>query len=195
MSPLVTYLIGCIGLIIKPGPDLLCTISTALSHGRARACCLMAGLVAGCWIWILLLALGAAAVLVYELLRTVRLNRRRRWVTHLTDGVYVLAAFWALLRFTLSIGQGELRLYVLPCAALGALLSRQLLAPFFRGVWQFWWGAAAQTGRWLCRPVILFLHFCKKVLVLAQKNIAFLKKIGKIKLYRKKNAAKEAKDA
>ena len=57
------------------------------------------------------LALGAAAVLVYELLRTVRLNRRRRWVTHLTDGVYVLAAFWALLRFTLSIGQGELRLY------------------------------------------------------------------------------------
>ena len=111
------------------------------------------------------LALGAAAVLVYELLRTVRLNRRRRWVTHLTDGVYVLAAFWALLRFTLSIGQGELRLYVLPCAALGALLSRQLLAPFFWGVWQFWWGAAAQTGRWLCRPVILFLHFCKKVLV------------------------------
>ena len=60
------------------------------------------------------LALGAAAVLVYELLRTVRLNRRRRWVTHLTDGVYVLAVFWALLRFTLSIGQGELRLYVLP---------------------------------------------------------------------------------
>ena len=141
------------------------------------------------------LALGAAAVLVYELLRTVRLNRRRRWVTHLTDGVYVLAVFWALLRFTLSIGQGELRLYVLPCAALGALLSRQLLAPFFRSVWQFWWGVAAQTGRWLCRPVILFLHFCKKVLVLAQKNIAFLKKIGKIKLYRKKNAAKEAKDA
>ena len=141
------------------------------------------------------LALGAAAVLVYELLRTVRLNRRRRWVPHLTDGVYGLAAFWALLRFTLSNGQGELRLYVLPCAALGALLSRQLLAPFFRSVWQFWWGAAAQTGRWLCRPVILFLHFCKKVLVLAQKNIAFLKKIGKIKLYRKKNAAKEAKDA
>ena len=50
-------------------------------------------------------------------------------------------------------------------------------------------------GRWLCRPVILFLHFCKKVWVLTQKNIAFLKKIGKIKLYRKKNAAKEAKDA
>ena len=140
-------------------------------------------------------AMGCAAALLYDLLRTLRLARRQRTVTHLTDLVYVLAVGWAFLQFALAIGQGELRLYVLPCAALGALLSRQLLAPFFRGVWQFWWGAAAQTGRWLCRPVILFLHFCKKVLVLAQKNIAFLKKIGKIKLYRKKNAAKEAKDA
>ena len=32
-SAFVTYLIGCVGLIIKPGPDLFCTISTALSHG------------------------------------------------------------------------------------------------------------------------------------------------------------------
>lgn len=141
------------------------------------------------------LALGAAAVLVYELLRTVRINWRRRWVTHLTDGVYVLAVLWALLRFALSIGQGELRLYVLPCAVLGALLSRRLLAPFFRGVWQFWWGAAVQMARWLCRPIIIFFHFSKKVWILTQKAIAFLKKIGKIKLYGKKNAAKEAEDA
>ena len=63
MTALVTYLIGCVGLIIKPGPDLLCTISTALSHGRARAVCLMGGLVLGCWLWILLLALGVAAFL------------------------------------------------------------------------------------------------------------------------------------
>ncbi len=141
------------------------------------------------------LALGAAAVLVYELLRTVRVNWRRRWVTHLTDGVYVLAVLWALLRFALSIGQGELRLYVLPCAALGALLARRFLAPFFRGVWQFWWGAAVQMGRWLCRPVTIFFHFSKKVWNLTQKAIAFLKKTCKIKLYGKKNAAKEAEDA
>ena len=63
MTTLLTYLIGCVGLIIKPGPDLLCTISTALSHGRARAVCLMGGLVLGCWFWILLLALGVAAFL------------------------------------------------------------------------------------------------------------------------------------
>ncbi len=63
MTSLVTYLIGCIGLIIKPGPDLLCTVSTALSHGRARAVCLMGGLVLGCWLWVLLLSLGVAAFL------------------------------------------------------------------------------------------------------------------------------------
>lgn len=63
MSSLVTYLIGCVGLIIKPGPDLLCTVSTALSHDRARAICLMGGLVLGCWLWVVLLALGVAAFL------------------------------------------------------------------------------------------------------------------------------------
>ena len=63
MSSLITYLIGCIGLIIKPGPDLLCTVATALSHGRARAVCLMSGLVLGCWLWVVLLALGVAAFL------------------------------------------------------------------------------------------------------------------------------------
>lgn len=63
MSPIITYIIGSLGLIIKPGPDLLCTISTALSHGRRRALCLMLGLILGCWTWIILLSLGVAAFL------------------------------------------------------------------------------------------------------------------------------------
>ncbi len=56
-----TYIIGCLALIIKPGPDLMCTLATALSDGKARASTLMAGLVLGCWIWILLLAAGVAS--------------------------------------------------------------------------------------------------------------------------------------
>ena len=55
------YIIGCLALIIKPGPDLMCTLATALSEGRARAATLMAGLVLGCWLWILLLAAGVAS--------------------------------------------------------------------------------------------------------------------------------------
>lgn len=60
---LITYIIGSLGLIIKPGPDLICTLATALTHGRRRAICLMTGLIAGCWFWIVLLSLGAAAFL------------------------------------------------------------------------------------------------------------------------------------
>ncbi|MBO7722042.1 MAG: LysE family translocator [Kiritimatiellae bacterium] len=58
---MTTYLIGCFALIIKPGPDLMCTIATALSEGRVKACTLMAGLVSGCWLWVVLLTLGVAS--------------------------------------------------------------------------------------------------------------------------------------
>lgn len=56
-----TYIIGCIALIIKPGPDLMCTLATAIADGKARASTLMAGLVLGCWLWIWLLAAGVAS--------------------------------------------------------------------------------------------------------------------------------------
>ena len=58
---LTTYIIGSLALIVKPGPDLTCTIATALSDGKARATTLMFGLVTGCWTWILLLTVGVAS--------------------------------------------------------------------------------------------------------------------------------------
>ena len=58
---LVTYIIGSLALIIKPGPDLTCTIATALADGKTRATTLMIGLIAGCWLWILLLTAGVAS--------------------------------------------------------------------------------------------------------------------------------------
>ena len=58
---LTTYIIGCIALIIKPGPDLTCTIATALADGTTRATTLMIGLIAGCWFWILLLTAGVVS--------------------------------------------------------------------------------------------------------------------------------------
>ena len=63
---LVTYIIGSLALIIKPGPDLTCTIATALSDGKARAATLMAGLIIGCWLWILILAAGVATVFTHH---------------------------------------------------------------------------------------------------------------------------------
>ena len=63
---LVTYIIGSLALIIKPGPDLTCVIATALADGKARATTLMAGLILGCWLWILILAAGVATVFTYH---------------------------------------------------------------------------------------------------------------------------------
>ena len=58
---LTTYIVGSLALIVKPGPDLTCTIATALSDGKVRAATLMLGLIAGCWLWILLLTVGVAS--------------------------------------------------------------------------------------------------------------------------------------
>ena len=58
--------------------------------------------------------LGLMAGVVYDLLRAVRLRRRRsRALTHILDAVYVLSALLVLFLFTLRQGQGELRLDML----------------------------------------------------------------------------------
>lgn len=57
---LVTYILGSLALIAKPGPDLMCLIATAIADGKRSAAALMAGQILGCWLWILLLAAGFA---------------------------------------------------------------------------------------------------------------------------------------
>ena len=65
-------------------------------------------------------ALGAASAMFYDLLRAVRLRRRRnRRLTGALDAVYIAGQGLLLLWFALRIGQGELRLYMLTGMALG----------------------------------------------------------------------------
>ena len=67
--------------------------------------------------------LGLAAGAVYDLLRVVRLRRRRnRRLTHALDGLFVAALALVSLWFALRVGQGELRLFMLSAMALGALV-------------------------------------------------------------------------
>ena len=61
MKMLMTYIIGSLALIVKPGPDLTCVLATALAYGKKRASTLMAGLILGCWTWILVLSAGVAS--------------------------------------------------------------------------------------------------------------------------------------
>ena len=106
------------------------------------------------WGYLTAAALGAAAAAVYDLLRPVRLRRRKnRRLTHVLDGVYLLAVAPALLWYALRVGEGELRLVMLSAMGLGALLYVLALSPLLRPLWDFWLDAAAATARLLWRPV------------------------------------------
>src|SRR5574344_1277616 len=58
---LFTYIIGTIALILKPGPDSMFTLATAIGYGRKAAFAVMTGLILGLCIWITLLIIGVAA--------------------------------------------------------------------------------------------------------------------------------------
>lgn len=60
---MLTYLFACSALILKPGPDLMCTLATALSYGRLRAIGYLLGLISGCLVWVALVAFGFHVVL------------------------------------------------------------------------------------------------------------------------------------
>lgn len=105
MLSFAIYLFGSLGLIIKPGPDLLCTLATALSYGRRRAVCLMIGLIVGCWFWIFLLALGAASFLkTHQLVVAVIRYGGILYIAYLAYGCFVEAwnGFRALSGFALT---------------------------------------------------------------------------------------------
>ena len=90
--------------------------------------------------------LGLAAGALYDLLRVVRLRRRRnRRLTHALDGLFVAALALVSLWFALRVGQGELRLFMLSAMALGALVYALALSPLFLPLWDFWLSAAVGT--------------------------------------------------
>lgn len=116
-------------------------------------------------------ALGAAAGAVYDLLRLVRLRRRRnRRLTHGLDAAFLLLVAPALLWYALRVGQGELRLIMLTAMGLGAAVYLLALSPLMRPLWDFWLSAAAGTGRLLWWPVKKFTAAGRLSRVNAQKS-------------------------
>lgn len=110
------------------------------------------------------LFLGAAFALLYDGLRALRLRRRtRRALTDLLDALYCLFLTAALLAFTLRIGQGELRLYMLAFIALGAYLSFALLSPLLRPLWDFWADCLFAFARLLRAPLLLVKKYYGKL--------------------------------
>ncbi len=131
---------------------------------------------------------GAAGAAFYDMLRAVRMTRRRsRALTHLLDGLYAALVLLVMSLFALRLGQGELRLYMLAGTALGAGLFFLLPSPLLRPVWDFWVAAAAETVRLLLRPLSLLRFPVKKLCKTAKKVFHFFRKCAKIKYYKWEN--------
>jgi len=129
--------------------------------------------------------LGAAGAVFYDMLRSVRLRRRRdRLITHLLDGLYVALVLLVMGVFALRLGGGELRLYMLLGTLLGAVLYFLLPAALLRPLWDFWVDAAAEALRLLWLPVDFFIGILKKLCKTAKKDFLFLRKYAKIKQYK-----------
>lgn len=129
--------------------------------------------------------LGAIGAILYDMLRAVRLLRRRsRPLTHLLDGLYAMLVLLAMSVFALRLGGGEMRLYMLLGTVLGAVLYFVLPSPLLRPVWDFWTGAAAETLRLLRLPFTLCLRLMKKLCKTVKKDFLFLRKYAKIKKYK-----------
>ena len=85
------------------------------------------------------LLLGVSLSLLYDLLRAVRLRRAaRRRLTGALDALYCALAALLTFLFALRVGGGELRLYMLFAALLGAVCYFALCARLLRPLWDFW---------------------------------------------------------
>ena len=139
--------------------------------------------------------LGAASAMVYDLLRAVRLRRRRdRRLTGLADGLYITMLGLLLLWFTLRIGEGELRLYMLTGVALGAVLYGLTLPPLLRSLWNFWLDAAVQFCRLLCCPAVIAVRWLKKAAIFLKKHFPFRRACATIKVRMRSKRPRKGED-
>ena len=131
------------------------------------------------------LALGTAAALLYDLLRAIRMHRRRsRALTNALDTLYCLLLAALCFAFALHIGGGELRLYMLFAAIGGTALYFLLFSRFLRPLWDFW----AETLFALLRLLRLPIHgaktLCDKLTKLCKRLFLFFQNCFIIALYR-----------
>ena len=118
--------------------------------------------------------LGAVCGVVYDLLRSVRLLRRRSvLLTHVLDGVYVTLVLLAVFLFALRRGEGELRLYMLLAMVLGGMAYFAVFGRFLRPLWDFWVDAAAGVVSLLWKPIGVLLRLGKIFLIYIKKLFYF----------------------
>ncbi|MBQ9647810.1 MAG: hypothetical protein IJV43_05555 [Oscillospiraceae bacterium] len=129
--------------------------------------------------------LGMALALLYDLLRALRLRRRKsRRFTDALDGVYCLALVLSGAVFALRIGNGELRLYTLAAAAAGAAVFFGALSPLLRPLWDFWARVLFELLRLLRLPLRALQNFQRNLHKTAKRLFLFCRRSFIIGSYR-----------
>ncbi|MBR5571906.1 MAG: septum formation initiator family protein [Oscillospiraceae bacterium] len=130
------------------------------------------------------IALGAGAAFLYDVLRTARLlDRKDRLLTHLLDGLFVVALAVGALFLSFSLGSGELRLFMLTGAALGAVVWFSLFSKWLRPVWEIWCTSLVAAVLLLLKPLLFLWNLLQKGCRLAKKGFSFLLSWGKMRYH------------
>lgn len=125
--------------------------------------------------------LGAVGGVVYDLLRALRLRRRRsHLLTHALDAVYVAAVLLAVFLFTLRRGEGELRLYMLLAMGLGCVFYFAALSAALRPIWSFWAEVLSVFLALLWKPAAFALLCGKKFQIYIKKLFYFYRRYATI---------------
>ena len=134
---------------------------------------------------LLSIGLGAGAACIYDVLRTARLlDRRDHLLTHLLDGLFAIVLGAGALFLSFSLGAGELRLFMLSGAALGAVAWFSLFSKLLRPVWEIWCAALVAAVQLLLKPLLVLWDLLQKGWSSAKKGFSFLLSWGRMKYHR-----------
>ncbi|MBE7007719.1 MAG: hypothetical protein E7422_00995 [Ruminococcaceae bacterium] len=131
------------------------------------------------------LLLGMALALLYDLLRALRLRRRtQKGLTAALDALYCAILAVSFFLFALRIGSGELRLYTLVAAALGAALFFGVFSPLLRPLWDFWARVLFELLHLLKLPAITLKNLHRNLHKIAKRVFLFSRRSLIISAYR-----------
>lgn len=120
--------------------------------------------------------LGWGLGLLYDLLRALRRRCRQNALSATLDALYGLMLFLLVFLFTLQVGGGELRVFLLAGLALGLLLFFSLCSTPLRPIWDLWVDMALRFLRLLTLPLRLFLRYLKFSLHRLKKLFLFFRR-------------------
>lgn len=135
--------------------------------------------------------LGWGLGLLYDLLRAIRRRAGNTWLPPALDALYGLMLFLLVFLFTLRVGGGELRVFLLAGLAVGLLCFFVLCSTALRPIWDLWVEAALRLLHLLTLPFRLFLRGLKIFRDRQKKGFHFFRKCYII-LFRKQGGLRPA---